>query len=191
MERDRSEVTAALAAWSGGDHEALSRVLPHVYDELRALAAQQLRRESPGHTLQPTALVHEAFLRLCGRVEVHVEARGQFFAIAAQAMRRVLVDHARKRLAGKRGSGGPRLSITAAEELVASSPAVDVADLDQALERLEAVDPRQVRIVELKFFAGLGLEEIAAVLGVSRSTVRDDWRMARAWLRDELERGAR
>ena len=189
MDRSSGEVTAALAAWSGGDHEALSRVLPYVYDELRALAAQQLRRESPGHTLQPTALVHEAFLRLAGRVEVHVEARGQFFAIAAQAMRRVLVDHARKRLASKRGSGGPRLSITAVEELVASAPAVDVADLDQALERLEEVDPRQVRIVELKFFAGLGLEEIAAVLGVSRSTVRDDWRMARAWLRDELARG--
>ena len=189
MDRLDGEVTAALAAWSRGDRDALSRVLPHLYDELRALAAQQLRRESAGHTLQPTALVHEAFLRLAGRVEVHVEARAQVFAMAAQTMRRVLVDHARKRLADKRGSGEKRLSITAAEGLVASSPEeVDVVDLDEALARLEERDPRQVRIVELKFFAGLGLEEIAAALGVSRSTVRDDWRMARAWLRQQLER---
>ena len=191
MDAPDGEVTAALAAWSRGDRAALSRVLPHLYDELRALAAQQLRRESAGHTLQPTALVHEAFLRLAGRIEVHVEARAQFFAVAAQTMRRVLVDHARKRLADKRGSGEKRLSITAAEGLVASAPEeVDVVDLDEALARLEERDPRQVRIVELKFFAGLGLEEIAAALGVSRSTVRDDWRMARAWLRQQLERGA-
>jgi RNA polymerase sigma-70 factor, ECF subfamily len=190
MERP-SDVTAALVAWSNGDRDALARVLPQVYDQLRALATHQLRREAPGHTLQPTALVHEAFLRLAGRREVHLEARAQFFAVAAQAMRRVLVDHARKRLADKRGAGDERLSITAAEELVASFPAVDVVDLDAALKRLESLDPRQARVVELKFFAGLGLEEIAAALGVSRSTVRDDWRMARVWLRRELERDRR
>jgi RNA polymerase sigma-70 factor (ECF subfamily) len=182
-----TEVTEALAAWSAGDREALPRVLPQIYDELRALAAQHLRRERPGHTLQPTALVNEAFLRLVAREHVHVEARTQFFALAAQAMRRVLVDHARRRQAGKRGGREAPLPLEEAEDL-AVTPAVDLVDLDAALTKLERLDPRQARVVELKFFAGLGIEEIAAAMEVSTSTVRREWRMARAWLRREMER---
>jgi RNA polymerase sigma factor (TIGR02999 family) len=190
MDLRASEVTAALAAWSAGDKAALSRVLPLVYTELRALAAQQLRKEGPGHTLEPTGLVHEAFLRLAGRGTVHVAARAQFFAVAAQAMRRVLVDHARRRRAEKRGGGQARLSITAAAGLL-DCPRVDLAELDDALARLEGLDTRQARIVELKFFAGLPVDEIAVALEVSPATVHRDWRMARAWLRNELESGAR
>ncbi len=186
-----SEVTVALAAWSAGDREALARVLPQIYDELRALAAQHLRKERAGHTLQPTALVNEAFLRLSGRDRVHVQARVQFLAVAAQAMRRVLVDHARRRHAGKRGGHDERVPLTevAGGEL-AAAPQLDVVDLDEALVRLAALDPRQAQVVELKFFAGMEVEEIAAALDVSASTVRREWRMARAWLRRELERGA-
>jgi RNA polymerase sigma factor (TIGR02999 family) len=191
------EVTAALAAWSAGDRAALGRVLPQIYDELRALAAQHLRKERAGHTLQATALVNEAFLRLSGRERVHVEARVQFFAVAAQAMRRVLVDHARKRQAGKRGGREAPVPLTevAAAELaatgIAASAAVDVLDVDAALTRLAALDERQARVVELRFFAGMEVEEIAAALDVSASTVRREWRMARAWLRMQLAGGGK
>jgi RNA polymerase sigma factor (TIGR02999 family) len=192
MASAESEVTAALAAWSAGDREALARVLPQIYDELRALAAQHLRKERAGHTLQATALVNEAFLRLAGRERVHVEARVQFFAVAAQAMRRVLVDHARRRQAGKRGGRETPLPLTdvAAAELAAGPEEVDVLDVEAALTRLAALDPRQARVVELKFFAGMEVEEIAAALEVSDSTVRREWRMARAWLRSQLAGGA-
>jgi RNA polymerase sigma factor (TIGR02999 family) len=186
----QGEVTAALLAWSGGDREALGRVLPQIYDELRALAAQHLRKERPGHTLQATALVNEAFLRLSGRERVHVEARVQFFAVAAQAMRRVLVDHARRRRAEKRGGPETPVPLTeVAEAELAASPQADVLDVDEALTRLAALDERQARIVELKFFAGMEVEEIAAALDVSPSTVQREWRMARAWLRDQLAGG--
>jgi len=192
MASAESEVTAALAAWSAGDREALARVLPQIYDELRVLAAQHLRKERAGHTLQATALVNEAFLRLAGRERVHVEARVQFFAVAAQAMRRVLVDHARRRQAGKRGGRETPLPLTevAAAELAAVPEEVDVLDVEAALTRLAALDPRQARVVELKFFAGMEVEEIAAALDVSDSTVRREWRMARAWLRLQLAGGA-
>ena len=187
----QGEVTAALLAWSGGDREALGRVLPQIYDELRALAAQHLRKERPGHTLQATALVNEAFLRLSGRERVHVEARVQFFAVAAQAMRRVLVDHARRRRADKRGGPETPVPLTeVAEAALTASPLVDVLDVDEALTRLAALDERQARVVELKFFAGMEVEEIAAALDVSASTVQREWRMARAWLRHQLARGA-
>lgn len=186
----QSEVTAALAEWSGGDRDALGRVLPQIYDELRALAAQHLRKERPGHTLQATALVNEAFLRLSGRERVHVEARVQFFAVAAQAMRRVLVDHARRRRAEKRGGHDSPVPLTeVAEAELTASPLVDVLDVDEALTRLAALDERQARIVELKFFAGMEVEEIAAALDVSASTVQREWRMARAWLRHQLAAG--
>lgn len=186
----QGEVTAALLAWSGGDREALGRVLPQIYDELRALAAQHLRKERPGHTLQATALVNEAFLRLSGRERVHVEARMQFFAVAAQAMRRVLVDHARRRRAEKRGGDEMPVPLTeVADAELTASPLVDVLDVDEALTRLAALDERQARVVELKFFAGMEVEEIAAALDVSPSTVQREWRMARAWLRHQLARG--
>jgi len=187
----QSEVTAALAAWSAGDRGALSRVLPQIYDELRALAAQHLRKERPGHTLQATALVHEAFLRLSGRERVHVEARVQFFAVAAQAMRRVLVDHARRRQAEKRGGAEAPVPITeVAEAELAAAPQVDLLDVDDALVRLAALDPRQAEVVELRFFAGMEMAEIAAALEISESTVRREWRMARAWLRHQLSGSA-
>ena len=187
MASAESEVTAALAAWSGGDREALARVLPQIYDELRVLAAQHLRKERAGHTLQATALVNEAFLRLAGRERVHVEARVQFFAVAAQAMRRVLVDHARRRQAEKRGGAESPVPLTdVAESELATSQRVDLLDVDDALVRLAALDPRQAQVVELRFFAGLEIEEIAAALAISESTVRREWRMARAWLRHQL-----
>jgi len=187
----QGEVTAALLAWSGGDREALGRVLPQIYDELRALAAQHLRKERAGHTLQATALVNEAFLRLSGRERVHVEARVQFFAVAAQAMRRVLVDHARRRRAEKRGGPETPVPLTeVAEAALSASPLVDVLDVDEALTRLAALDERQARVVELRFFAGMEVEEIAAALDVSASTVQREWRMARAWLRHQLAAGA-
>ena len=186
-----SEVTQALAAWSAGDRQALERVVPLVYGELRGLAARHLRRERGSHTLQPTALVNEVFLRLAGRTTVQVEARAEFFALAAQAMRRILVDHARKRHASRRGGAATAVSI---EDVVESGiePPLEVVDLialDTSLEELERLDPRQARVVELKFFAGLSIDEIAAILGISNATVRREWAMARAWLRRELERG--
>ncbi|HEV8240742.1 MAG TPA: sigma-70 family RNA polymerase sigma factor [Thermoanaerobaculia bacterium] len=186
----RGEVTAALLAWSGGDREALGRVLPQIYDELRSIAAQHLRKERAGHTLQATALVNEAFLRLSGRERVHVEARVQFFAVAAQAMRRVLVDHARRRQADKRGGRETPVPLTeVAEAQLADSPQVDLIAVDDALQRLAALDERQARVVELKFFAGLEVDEIAAALDISPSTVQREWRMARAWLRHQLASG--
>src|SRR5690606_16048081 len=178
-------VTTWLHRLRDGDPQALDRVLPLVYDELRALARSQLRNERSAHTLNATALVHEAFLRLNQREQLEPADRGHFFAIAAQAMRRVLIDHARSRNRIKRGGGqraitldeGAFLTDEAAEELVA---------LDQALERLAAANERAARVVEQRFFAGLTLEETAAVLGVSLKTVQRDWILARAWLRKEI-----
>jgi RNA polymerase sigma factor (TIGR02999 family) len=190
MASAEGEVTAALAAWSAGDRAALARVLPQIYEELRAIAAQHLRKERQGHTLQATALVHEAFLRLSGRERVHVEARVQFFAVAAQAMRRVLVDHARRRQAEKRGGHESPVPLTeVAEAELNTSQQVDLLDVDDALVRLAALDPRQAQVVELRFFAGMEIEEIAAALDVSVSTVQREWRMARAWLRHQLAGG--
>ncbi len=179
------EVTELLAASNGGDAAALERLLPIVYDELRALARRQLRGERRGHTLQPTALVHEAFLRLAGAERGHAGDRRQFCAMAATAMRRVLLDHARARLAEKRGAGAARVTLS---EVDAATPAgdVDVIALDGALSRLEAFDARAARVVELKYFAGLSDAETAEAVGVSVATVKRDWTAARAWLRREL-----
>lgn len=185
-----SEITELLAAWAAGDPRAADRLLPAVYDELRRQAARAMRRESDVSTLQPTALVHEAYLRLVDqRAPWH--NRAQFFGVAAQAMRRVLVDHARARHAAKRGGGAPRITLgdAAAEQPgPTDDSAADVLALHDALTRLAAMDPDQARLVELRYFAGLTIEETAAALGSSPATVKREWAVARAWLHRELSR---
>jgi RNA polymerase sigma factor (TIGR02999 family) len=179
------DVTEALLEWNRGNPAALSSLMPHVYDQLRRLASRSFRGERPEHTLQTTALVHEVYLRLVDQRRVSWQNRAQFFGVAAQMMRRILVDHARRRTAAKRGSGGLRVVLDAE---AAATPAVDdtLVALDVALERLAAFDERQSRIVELRFFGGLSIEETADVLRVSPATVKNDWRFARAWLYSEL-----
>jgi RNA polymerase sigma-70 factor, ECF subfamily len=179
------DVTVLLRAWSRGDLGARDRLVPLVYAELRRRAAHHLRHERSGHTLQPTALVHEAYIRLMEQRDVAWENRVQFFALASQMMRRILVDHARVRAAAKR----PRraMQVTLAEEVVGSDPRVlDVMALDESLDQLASFDPRQAQVVELRFFGGLTHEEIASVLGVSLATVNREWRVARAWLYQRL-----
>ena len=179
------EVTRLLVAWRDGQPGALDRLIPLVYDELRRQARWQLRRERFDHTLQPTALVHEAFLRLAGQSQAQWQNRRQFFAVASRVMRRVLVDQARARAASKRGDGLTRVAL---DDAVATgaSPDVDVLALDQALDRLEQLDPRQARVVELRYFGGMSAAEAAEAVGLSLATVNRDWAMARAWLFREL-----
>ena len=180
-------VTQLLVDWSNGDQKALDKLMPMVYSELRRLASNYLRRERAGHTLQPTALVNEAYLKLIDQKNARWQNRAQFFGVSAQLMRRILVDHARAHQAGKRGgSDQQRLSITSAERFV-QQPEVDLLALHEALEELATLDPQQERIVELRFFGGLSIEETAEVLGVGHATVERDWKMARAWLRRKLE----
>jgi RNA polymerase sigma factor (TIGR02999 family) len=180
-------ITQLLIDWSKGDRAAFDRLMPLVYAELRRLATNYLRRERTGHTLQPTALVNEAYLKLVGQKNAKWQNRAHFFAISAQLMRRILVDHARRRQAEKRGgSDQQRLSITSAEDLVAQ-PAVDLLALNEALDKLSQMDAQQGRIVELKFFGGLSIDDTAEVLGISHSTVEREWKSARAWLRRQLE----
>ncbi len=180
-------VTQLLVDWSKGDQTALEKLMPLVYSELRRLAGNYLRRERPGHTLQPTALVNEAYLRLIGQTKGKWQNRAQFYGIAAHLMRRILVDHARVKHAEKRGgSKQQRLSITSAQGL-STKPDLDLLALHEALEELALIDPQQARIVELKFFGGLSIEETAEVLDVGHATVERDWKMARAWLRRKLE----
>lgn len=182
-------VTELLARWRDGEPAARDALLALVYDELRRLAQRQFRHERSNHTLQATGLVHEAFVRLVGQHTVPAADRGQFFAVAAQMMRRVLVDHARARRAGKRG-GGEAL-ITLSDELHAPDDrAVDLIRLDEALAALAALDPEQARLVELRYFAGLTIEQTAEALGVSPATVKREWTTAKAWLRRELARDA-
>jgi RNA polymerase sigma factor (TIGR02999 family) len=180
-----SEVTQLLAALSGGDRDALNKLIPLVYDELRGLASRALRREHPGRTLATTALVHEAFIRLVDQRQVRWQDRNHFLAVAAQAMRRILVDHARARKAAKRGGGGP---VVALDEAVAAAEerGGELTALDEALTRLGEIDPQQARVVELRFFGGLTIEETGEVTGVSPATVKRDWTMAKAWLRREV-----
>lgn len=179
-----SEVSQLLLAWRRGEPGALERLLPLVYDELHALARRQMRRESPDHTLQTTALVHEAYLRLCG-ASVTWESRVHFLAVAAQMMRRVLVDHARARRRAKRGGG--REPVTLDDALAASQQrASEVIELDEAITALLALDERKGRVIELHYFAGLTYEETAAALGVSAATVDRELRLAKAWLYREL-----
>ena len=184
------EITRLLGEWARGDEAALDRLTPLVYAELRRIAARQLRREDEGHTLQPTALVNEAFLRLCGSDRSSWQDRGHFFAVCARIMRHILTDHARAQLRGKRGAGAVHLPLDAAETVVQDA-AIDHAALDDALRALEAVDPRKGRIVELRYFAGLGIEETAEVMEISAMTVRREWTRAKAWLYRELAAGGR
>jgi len=180
-------VTQLLVDWSKGDQKALDQLMPLVYSELRRLASNFLRREREGHTLQPTALVNEAYLKLIDQKNARWQNRAQFFGVSAQLMRRILVDHARAHQAGKRGgSDQQRLSITSAGQL-SEKPETDLLALHEALNELTEMDPQQGRIVELKFFGGLSIEETAEVLGVGHATVERDWKMARAWLRRKLE----
>lgn len=180
-------VTQLLVDWSQGDQAALDRLMPLVYSELRRLAANYLRRERVGHTLQPTALVNEAYLKLIDQKNAKWQNRAQFFGISAQLMRRILVDHARQHQAIKRGGADQqRLSVTSAEQLV-EQPQVDLLALNEALDELAAMDAQQGRVVELRFFGGLSIEETAEVLGVGHATVERDWKLARAWLRRKLE----
>ena len=190
--RDGHEVTELLRAWGGGDAQAPESLVRLVYAELRRQAQLALRREDQGHTLQPTALVHEAWLRLGDQHDARWESRTQFFAIAAQMMRRVLLDHARSRHALKRGAGGVQVSLSGVDDSPAaessSLDAVDLIALDDALERLAVLDPQKARLVDLRYFAGLSIPEAAAALGVSTATVGREWAIARMWLRRELER---
>jgi RNA polymerase sigma factor (TIGR02999 family) len=178
------DVTRLLQAWSLGDVEAGERALLLVYQELKRQAARYLRRERGDHTLRPTALVHEAYLRLVGQPGVAWQNRSQFFGVAAQMMRRVLVDHARARARGKRAGGWRRVSLEEAGGTAnpAAARDVDLLALDAALGELAQLDPERARLVELRFFAGLSIDEAARLLGVSPSTVTRDWRMAKAWL---------
>jgi RNA polymerase sigma-70 factor (ECF subfamily) len=179
-----NEVTRLLKEWSNGNQSALDALTQLVYRELRRLAASYMRSESPGHTLQPTALVHEAFLRLAGDAP-NCENRSEFYGIAARLMRQILIDHARTRQAVKRGGRFERLDLDG--ELVASPDREpDLVALDEALERLAALNPRKARVVELRFFGGLNAQESAEVLNVSEVTVKRDWQFARTWLLREL-----
>jgi RNA polymerase sigma-70 factor (ECF subfamily) len=180
------QVTDLLRAWNRGDQQALEQLIPLVEAELRRMARAYMARERREHTLQPTALVNEAFLRLTDAQRIRWQDRAHFLGIAARLMRRVLVDHARVRGTGKRGGGAQKVSLDDAHAL-APEPAVDVLALDRALEGLAAVDARKARVIELRFFGGLSVEETAEVLHVSTDTVKRDWRMAKAWLLHELK----
>jgi RNA polymerase sigma factor (TIGR02999 family) len=182
------DVTALLESWSNGDPDALQRLMPLVYDELHRLARNYLRRERPDHTLQSTALVHEAYMRMVDQKTVQWQNRAHFFGVAAQSIRHILVDHARSYQAAKRGSGAHKLSLDEAIG-VTEGRDIDLIALDDALNGLSAFDPQQGRIVELRFFGGLSIEETAEALKISPATVKRDWVMAKAWLYQNL-RGA-
>ncbi len=179
------EITQLLAEWSEGNQAALDKLYPLVYNELRRLAHGYLRRERKGHTLQTTALINEAYLRLVDQKQVHWANRSHFFAISAQIMRRILIDHARRYDYAKRGGGAQRISLDEAA-VVAKERARELLMLDEALNGLAKIDPRRGRVVELRYFGGLNNEEIAGVLKISENTVTRDWNMARAWLYQEL-----
>ncbi len=179
------DVTKILREVSGGNGEAPARLMPLVYDELRRLADHYLRRERPDHTLQPTALVHEAYLKLIDQTRVDWQNRAHFFGVAAQLMRRILVDHARRHQASKRGGFRQKLTLDEAVDY-SQTRDVDLVKLDDALTALAKFDARQSRIVELRFFGGLTIEETAEALGISPATVKVDWSMAKAWLRREI-----
>src|SRR5438128_6939233 len=180
-----SETTQLLRAWASGDSGALEQLTPRVYDELRRIAGHFMRDERPGRTIQTTALVHEAYLKLIDVKNVDWQHRAHFFAISAQIMRRILLDRARRRVAAKRGGAMPRVNLDELPE-VASGRSCELIALDDALNALAGVDPRKARVIELRFFGGLSVEETALVLKVSPDTVMRDWRLARAWLLAEL-----
>ena len=183
------EITQLLAEWSDGNQSALDELYPLVYDELHKLARRYMSRERKGHTLQTTALINEAYVRLVDQKNVHWTNRSHFFAISAQIMRRILIDHARRHAYAKRGGGARQVSLEEAAT-VAFNPGLDLIRLDEALNSLAERDPRRSRVVELRYFGGLNNEEIAGVLHVSENTVTRDWNMARAWLYQQLTGGA-
>ena len=188
-EPDPAGVTRLLQAMQAGDPAASEALAPLVYRQLHDMAGRALRGERSGHTLQPTALVHEAFVRLTGQRDARWADRGHFYSLAARIMRRILVDHARKRLTAKRGSGGLRVTLTdslAGDGAGVEDRTLDVLAIEEALSRLEAVEERPARVVELRFFAGLDLDETAQSLGISVATVKRDWVFARAFLRNAL-----
>jgi len=178
-------VTALLQAWGGGDAAALERLVPIVYEELHRQAQRYLQRETPGHTLQTTALVHEAYLRLVDQRQANWQNRAHFFGIAGQMMRRVLIDYARGKQAAKRGGGGIQVTLDDAMA-TAEARGIDLLELDEALSRLAELDSQQAKVVELRYFAGLGIEQTAEALQISPATVKREWAMARAWLKREL-----
>lgn len=180
-------VTELLIAWSGGDKGALDRLMPLVYEELRSVARRHLNLESEGHTLQSTALVHEAYLRLIDQDRVQWRNRAHFFAVAAQMIRRILVDHARERHAGKRGGAAQKLSLDESIR-VPQQQDLDLLALDDALNELSELDTQQAKVIELRFFAGLTIAETAETLAISAATVQRDWVTAKAWLFDQLNR---
>jgi RNA polymerase sigma factor (TIGR02999 family) len=186
-------VTELLAKWGQGDAGAREALIPLVYDELRRIAHRQVWRQRAGHTLQSAALVNEAYLRLVHQQSPHWQNRPHFFGVAAQMMRQILVDYARSRLAAKRGAGAPRSTLDTKIALPQSEKeqAVDLIVLDDALNKLAEVDPRQSRVIELRFFGGLSIEDTAVVLGISPATVKREWTMARVWLHREMNKEAR
>jgi RNA polymerase sigma factor (TIGR02999 family) len=184
-----SDITSLLRAWSNGDRSALDQLLPVVYAELHRQAERYMRSQPPGHTLQATGLVHEAYLRLVHRQDKEWSGRAHFFGVAAKAMRSILVDHARARGAAKRGGGADQLTLEDVEASDAGAGPggeIGVLALDEAITRLAELDPRKGSLVELRYFGGLSIEETAKVLGISPATVKREWRTARAWLRREL-----
>jgi RNA polymerase sigma factor (TIGR02999 family) len=185
MIQSSTDVTRLLVAWSNGDKAAFDQLVPLVYDELRRLAISHLRRQRSDHTLQPTALVHEAYCRLVAEDGIRWQSRVHFLGMATRMMRCILVDHARRRHAAKRGGHALRLSLEAAD-LSLPAREVNLIALDDALKDLAAIDPKQSQIVELRFFGGLGIEETAELLGISPATVKREWRTARAWLYHEI-----
>jgi RNA polymerase sigma factor (TIGR02999 family) len=185
-----TQINRLLAEWGRGDPEAREALIPVVYEELRRIARRHLRRERPDHTLQSAALVNEAYLRLVDPKPPEWQNRAHFFGVAAQMMRHILVDHARNRLAAKRGAGAPRLTLNP-EIALPEEPEVDVVALDGALNKLAGLDPKASRLIELRFFGGLSVEETAVVVGISPRTVKREWAAARAWLRLEMEKDAR
>jgi RNA polymerase sigma factor (TIGR02999 family) len=182
-----TEINRLLADWGHGDRAARDALIPLIYNELRGMARRHLGRERPDHTLQSAALVNEAYLRLAGKEPPEWQNRAHFFGFAAQMMRHILVDHARSRLAAKRGAGAPRLSLDP-EIALPQKPGVDLVALDDALNKLAAMDPQQSRLIELRYFGGLSIEETAVVMGISARTVDRIWVAARAWLRLEMEK---
>jgi RNA polymerase sigma factor (TIGR02999 family) len=183
-----ADITQLLIAWSDGRREALDDLMPIVYADLRRVAAGYMRREAAGHALQPTALVHEAYVRLVDQKQVKWRNRAHFFGVAAGLMRRILVDNARRRRAEKRGGGWDRVTLAGDEAATDSHKEIDVLALHEALERLAGFDPQQERIVELRYFGGLTIEETAEVVGISAATVVREWTIAKAWLRSDMSR---
>lgn len=180
-------ITTLLHKWQQGDSEAFETVTQYVYNDLRRRASAYLRNERPGHTLETTGLVHEAFIKLIDKQEIEWQDRNHFFAVAAKVMRRILVDHARSKNRDKRGGKNEDLPLDEARKVSSRQPPVDLIALDEALDNLATFDERQAQIVELKYFGGMTLDETADVVGVSRVTVKRDWQIARAWLRQQLQ----